>query len=162
MKRGIVVPGEWTPSGAIFSEDRKFRYVLWRIWNSQKPKVMFIGLNPSKAGEVQNDATIRRIMRFAQDHDFGGAFMLNLFPCVTTNPKLIIEDNVQENDIIIREIASQVTTVVFCWGNFPRAQQRAKDFIKAFGIPSMCLGRNKNGTPKHPCRLAAKTKFVPY
>ena len=34
---------------AILSEDRKFRYILSRVWDEAKPTVLFIGLNPSTA-----------------------------------------------------------------------------------------------------------------
>ena len=46
--------------GAIFSEDRKYRYVLWRVWNLSRPIFLQIGLNPSKADERINDPTITR------------------------------------------------------------------------------------------------------
>ena len=39
-------------NGAEFSEGRKYRYALWRIWDSSKPLVMFIGLNPSFCANV--------------------------------------------------------------------------------------------------------------
>lgn len=32
-------------SGATFSEDRLYRYQLWRIWDKQKPMLNVIGLN---------------------------------------------------------------------------------------------------------------------
>ena len=31
-------------SNAKFSNDRIYRYALWRIWDNQLPKVLFIGL----------------------------------------------------------------------------------------------------------------------
>ena len=45
-------------SDALFSKDRVYRYALWRIWDLKKPKVLFIGLNPSTADEIKNDPTI--------------------------------------------------------------------------------------------------------
>lgn len=46
------------PAGAKFSEDRKYRYLLWRRMDSALPMITFIGLNPSKANEDTNDNTI--------------------------------------------------------------------------------------------------------
>ena len=40
---------------AILSTDRKYRYVLTRIWDETKPTVVFIGLNPSIADEETDD-----------------------------------------------------------------------------------------------------------
>ncbi len=45
-------------SGALFSDDRVYRYALWRTWSPSQPSVMFIGLNPSTADESQDDPTI--------------------------------------------------------------------------------------------------------
>lgn len=45
--------------GAIFSDDRKYRFALFRMWDLKAPNVMFIGLNPSTANEHDNDPTIR-------------------------------------------------------------------------------------------------------
>lgn len=45
-------------NGAIFSDDRKYRYVLWRSWDNEKPRVMFIGLNPSTANESTDDLRV--------------------------------------------------------------------------------------------------------
>ncbi len=51
---------------ATLSEDRRYRYRLTREWDQEKPKVLFIGLNPSTADEIEDDATIRRCIGFAK------------------------------------------------------------------------------------------------
>ena len=50
-------------SDAHFSKNRIYRYALWRTWDESKPKVLFVGLNPSTADEIQDDPTIRRCIR---------------------------------------------------------------------------------------------------
>lgn len=35
--------------GAVISICEKYRYKLWRIWDKEKPKLLFIMLNPSTA-----------------------------------------------------------------------------------------------------------------
>ena len=55
-----------TLSGADFSEDRKYRFSLWRIWNQELPLMMVIGLNPSTANETDNDNTIQSVCRIAK------------------------------------------------------------------------------------------------
>ena len=52
--------------GAVLSEDRKYRYALWRIWEAEGPKVLFICLNPSKADEFNDDPTLIRCINFAK------------------------------------------------------------------------------------------------
>ena len=72
--------------GAHFSTCRRYRYRLWRIWDENKPFVLFICLNPSTADENEDDPTIRRCVRFARDWDYGGMVMVNLFAFRATDP----------------------------------------------------------------------------
>ena len=54
---------------AILSEDRKYRYILWRIWDQSKPMVLFIALNPSTADETHDDRTVSKCIGFARKWD---------------------------------------------------------------------------------------------
>src|SRR4051812_49183760 len=88
--------------GATFSECRKYRYVLWRIWDDTLPKVMFIGLNPSSANEDTDDATIRNVIALSKFNGFGSVYMLNCFPYISTNPNDLNDfGNTEENDYAI-------------------------------------------------------------
>ena len=62
---------------AILSEDRKYRYVLSRIWDESKPLVVIIGLNPSTADEKDDDNTIKKCINFSKNWGYGGLYMLN-------------------------------------------------------------------------------------
>lgn len=77
--------------GAEFSEDRKYRFALWRIWDKSKPLVMFVGLNPSTANESDNDPTIKSVCRIAKSNGFGGVYMMNCFAYVSTDPKQLVD-----------------------------------------------------------------------
>ena len=44
-----------TPTGAVFSKCRRWRYLLWRCWDDAKPVANFLMLNPSTADELQLD-----------------------------------------------------------------------------------------------------------
>ena len=54
-KQGLLFDGAGMKKGAHFSKSRVFRYALWRIWDKDKPAVMFVGLNPSTADETVDD-----------------------------------------------------------------------------------------------------------
>lgn len=43
---------------ATISDDQIYRYKLSRTWDSTKPTILFIGLNPSIANETIDDPTI--------------------------------------------------------------------------------------------------------
>jgi len=89
-----------TICGAEFSDCRKFRYALWRTWDKDKPLIMFIGLNPSTANETDSDPTIRSVGRIAKSNDYGGFYMMNCFPYISTDPKgLNISENININNV---------------------------------------------------------------
>lgn len=151
--------------GAEFSQCRKYRYALWRIWDRTKPLVMFIGLNPSTANEVDSDPTIRSVGRIAKANGFGGFYMMNCFPYVSTDPnELRDHGNTAENDQWLRKVfAMGAHWVVFAWGAFPVVRELGRDRELAAMFPdAMALHMNKNGTPKHPLYCKSDTAFVPY
>lgn len=137
--------------GADFSEDRKYRYTLWRIWDHTKPLVMFIGLNPSTANEYIEDRTITRVVGFAQRWGYGGVYMMNLFSFVSTKPKHLktCDDPVNGNDQWLTEIAAKCDKIIFAWGRFPVARQRSIQVINMFPN-AYALKILKNGYPQHP------------
>lgn len=142
---------------AVFSECRIYRYALWRIWNVDLPKVMFIGLNPSTANEDTDDPTIRRVIRFAKDWGYGGVYMTNLFAIVSPYPEVLktCEDPLGDNNDWLTTISGMCKDIIFAWGNFD-VFGRDKEIIAMFP-EAFCLGKNKNGTPKHPLYIAANT-----
>jgi len=143
-------------SGAEFSECGKYRYVLWRIWNDDLPKIMFIGLNPSTANATMDDPTIRRVKRFAKDWGYGGVYMCNLFAYVSPNPKdlMLCGDAIGDNDKWLNEVSKRCKDILFAWGSFSEAYNRSRNFITMFPN-ALCLGKNGNGTPKHPLYISA-------
>jgi hypothetical protein len=141
--------------GAIFSEDRKYRYALFRMWDINKPSVMFIGLNPSTANEVSDDATIRRVIRFAFDWGYGGVYMMNLFGLVTPYPEELKKcaDPIGENNKWLEKASNKCEDVV-C--SFPEATERAKEVMAMFPN-AKALIVNRDGTPRHPLYVPANT-----
>lgn len=97
---------EYTFKKAEFNEKGDRRFVLIRQWESGKPFIMFIGLNPSTATGTDDDPTIRRVVRFAKDWGYGGVYMVNLFSKVTPNPKDLEGETSSsrfQNEIAIRK-----------------------------------------------------------
>jgi len=147
-------------AGAIFSESKNYRYVLWRKWDETKPAVMFIGLNPSTANENEDDPTIRRVKRFAFDWGFGTVYMLNLFAYVTAYPEELkkCNDPIGDNDNWLKEYAKKSDQIVFSWGSFSESKERAIKVIEMFPN-SKCLVKNRDGSPKHPLYISASIKL---
>ncbi|TNC79983.1 MAG: hypothetical protein C9356_16360 [Oleiphilus sp.] len=139
-------------SGAVFSECKRYRYALWRAWDRGRRQLMFIGLNPSTADEKHNDPTIKRCIQFAQDWEFGGVMVVNLFAYRATKPVDLFAatDPVgPENDAWLAKLADEAGMIVAAWGNDGSKHQRSLDVRKRF--PELfCLKVNKSGEPAHP------------
>ncbi len=136
---------------AKFSDDRKYRYYLIRVWDERKPVVMVIGLNPSTANENSNDNTISNLINVLTTLGWGGFYMTNLFGYISSNPDDLrtCPDPVGLNDEWLRDISKECSQVVFAWGNFKQAEYRAK-IVKKMFPDALCFGKNKNGSPWHP------------
>lgn len=162
QKEKIINPF-FEDSGASFSNDRKHRYSLWRIWDRDKPLVMFIGLNPSTANENDNDPTIKSVCRIAKHNGYGGVYMMNCWTYVSTDPAGIMTNPMadQQNANLITVIASKCKDVVFAWGNFPIVKQRGKDVELQQMFPrALVLKLNKNGSPLHPLYCKSTTQLI--
>ena len=146
-------------NGAEFSTCRKYRYVLWRIWDKHKPYVMFIGLNPSTAKEYTNDPTIKRVIKIAGHLGFGGVFMCNCYPYISTDPDALKDfGNTALNDAWLYITSFKCQDIYFAWGAFEVAKKRAVELLGMFP-DAKALYINKDGSPKHP--LYCKSDIVP-
>ena len=154
-------------TGALFSECREWRYSLWRIWDTDKLPIAFIGLNPSTADEIEDDPTVRRCIRFAKRWGYGSMYMLNLFGLRSTDPKLLYEHNDpvgDKNHETILDVCLAMDKIVLCWGNHGALLDQGdvllcklkqvgfEDKLRSFGV-------TKSKQPKHPLYLADNTEL---
>jgi len=146
---------------AILSEDRKYRYVLWRIWDQSKPMVLFIALNPSTADETHDDRTVSKCIGFARKWDYGGITLVNLFAFRATKPVDLINapDPIgSENDKWIEEQIGKADLVVGVWGNHGGFMGRESHILEK--VPELYyLKMNKTGHPAHPLYLSYETNL---
>lgn len=151
---------------AIFSPCRKYRYTLWRGWANDWDTnyAMFIALNPSTADEIQDDNTVRRCIRFAQDWGYSGLLMTNVFGYRATLPKdmMAITDPVGiDNDRYLAEYAKKAGVIIAAWGNHATHQNRHHQVVSL--IPNLhCLKITKAGMPGHPLYLSKNLRPIPY
>ena len=156
------------------ADDRKIRLVLKK--NGKKP-LLVLGLNPSTADEKKPDATIRKIMGFAERWGYDSFIMVNVYPLRSTFPKDLPENFEEglhaQNYRTIEEIISGLgeTEVLICYGdnimNKPYLELCKSEILKMFSAYSkLKLVRISDltlkGNPRHPCRLSydsPKLKF---
>ncbi len=154
--------------GAILSNDRNHRFILTRTWDEEKPRAVFIGLNPSTADENEDDPTIRRCVGFARRWDCGGLIMVNLFSMRATDPKIMKGaevPNLESNDAWIVKAAIDAGVVVAAWGNHGKHRNRDKEMVellRARGIGAFCFGITKAGQPVHPLYQKSDAALVPF
>lgn len=138
--------------GVVISDCEKYRYELWRIWDDNKPKVMFIMLNPSTADADANDPTIRRCIGYAKSWGYGGLYVGNLFGFRATNPKdlkRIANPIGDDNKIHLEHMQSKCKLIVCAWGNGQGKPERIFKKFDNLNYIELC----KDGTPKHPLYL---------
>ena len=142
--------------GATFSPCRRYRYTLWRTWDTGKPACMFLMLNPSTADETANDPTVERCQRRAQLMGYGGLVVCNIFAYRSTDPDALyaLNDPVgPDNDAAIIEQASQAGLVVCGWGKHGALHGRGTavlNLLRQAGITPYALRINGDGSPQHP------------
>ena len=146
---------------ALLSKDKKYRYSLKRIWDNDKPKVLFIMLNPSLADNYKDDPTIRRLIKFAKLYGYGGFYVGNLFSYITPYPSELLDKDLmfsKKNIHEIKKMTGLTKDVVYGWGNSFEEPEWLKQIISN----PKCFGKNKNKTPKHPLYLSYNHKLVNY
>jgi hypothetical protein len=149
-------------SGATFSPCRRWRYLLWRRWDEEKPAANFLMLNPSTADELKLDPTCARARGYAERWGYGALIVTNIFAFRNTNPERMraAKDPVGPgNDAAIVKAARESGIVVCAWGNhgsFLERSSQARALLNKSGIKPYALRINANGEPAHPLYLPAK------
>lgn len=148
-------PLQDTRCGAVFSDDRTFRYRLWRTWNVEKPSLAFIMLNPSTADETTLDPTCRRCRGYAEDWGYGELLVGNLFGLRSTDPDRLRDADVDDpigpdNDDHLREIFEDADRVVAAWGHHGSLMDRGLEVAQVLDVDLYALGTTTEGHPVHP------------
>lgn len=154
----------FSPRGAFLSECGKYRYRLWRFWDSDAPIMVWVMLNPSTADGTEDDPTIRKCIGFAKTHRHGGIIVVNLFAWRATDPKelVVLPDYTRvgpDNDDHIQWAVNApiLATIMAGWGAERFARHRATTVCANIQARRslVCVGRTQGGAPRHPL-------FVPY
>ncbi len=147
--------------GATFSPCRRYRYLLWRIWQPEKSVCLFIMLNPSTADESANDPTVAKCIRYAQRWGCGGIQVCNLFAFRATLEPAVMKASANpvgpDNDRFILDAAQKAGIIVCAWGNHGDHMK-----LQFHGFDPLCLRVTKPGEPEHPLYLKGDLQTIPY
>jgi hypothetical protein len=110
-------------------------------------------LNPSTADASIDDPTIRRCMAFAKREGRTHLTVVNLFALRATNPKELLESDDPfgpDNDKHLKEQLDKHKNalIIAAWGSNKAVDMAELPPFEQYDI--YCLGKNANGTPKHP------------
>ncbi len=143
-----------------FSECNLYRYSLCETWDSLKPSIMWLLMNPSVAGIDHSDPTLIKTGKYSRRWGYGSQFITNVHAYRITDSKLLIKaiDPIgPENDDIIINIAKNSNLVMLAYGKPPKPlQARASSVVsmlRAEGVKLAYLRLAKDKTPYHPLYL---------
>lgn len=161
--------------GASISPCGQFRWWLKRVWDAQKPQVLYVMLNPSTADSELDDATIRKCIGFASRLGFGGFQVANLCPYRARNPKdmfrwitqhpIILEKEYQAMNILLRMARDLDMPAILAWGSKARnpllssRKEAMLQRLKHLQMRTYTLRRLPDGTPAHPLMLPYTCKL---
>lgn len=157
--------------GAGFSPCRTYRYHLWRTWGTG-PTLLGIGVNPSKAGEIDDDPTVVRLSIRGQRLGFGRLVIGNLNAYVATDPadlkrarKAGVDVVGPGNDKVLLREAIAADMVLCMWGvngTIGGRDGQVVQMLRGSGIVLHCLRLTKAGSPEHPLYLPYELKPQPW
>jgi len=159
-------------SKAVISPDTRYRYTLVRQWDTKKDMLCCIGLNPSTADAMKDDATIRVVVGRARRLGYGGIWMLNCFALRSKDRSVLVFQNnsmdaigPRNDEYIAKTLArSDIGIVVAAWGDDGKLYGRSHEVLQLClkaNRTAMCLGVTTGGSPRHPLRIPYSQPLVP-
>lgn len=135
--------------------DGPYRYELGREWDTRRPALLWIMLNPSVASDVVDDPTVLRCMKWSNRWEFGACVIANLYAYRATHPRDLraaawpVGPN---NATTLARLASEVPDVVCAWGAGAQPGRVATvlELLAQQGRTPTVLGLSPNGAPCHP------------
>ena len=149
------------------------RFILGNI---NKKNLFIVGLNPSTADAIKPDLTLKKVIKFAEQNNYDGFVMLNLYPKRATLPKdlpeidseKLVAENIKQISSILEEYKG--ADILASWGETVEIRDYLKTSIakiKELGQKYNCnwykIGElTKSGHPRHPSRISYDTKFTKF
>ena len=157
---------------AVFSPCGVFRYRLDRDLGRDGPSVAIFGVNPSRAGAVVNDQTIRKDIGFGERLGWGRLIKGNKFAFRATDVRELraaADPFGPENDAHLEQIMRDADLHVAAWGPLAKLPPHLRPRWRALvwiagrvGCPLYAFGTAQDGHPRHTLMLPYETALVPW
>jgi hypothetical protein len=153
------------PGNAIFSEDKKYRYLLTREWDKGDNPIAFLMCNPSIADENILDPTVRKCLEWSILWGYNKLIIINFFAYKATDVKQIykIKDPVgSKNDYYIKltfewckaNIGSKIIVAAGTNGLYLNRYFTIRNLAKDIGVDLYYMRLTpKSQVPEHPLYL---------
>jgi hypothetical protein len=152
--------------GARLSRCGVYRYHLWREWDSEKPRMLLIMLNPSLADHQRDDHTITKSIAIARNLGCGRLDVGNLAAFRSPHPaelKRAADPVGPGNDRHLARMLTEADLVVCAWGAnaeaLPGRVTAVARLVRRAGVATYALKLTNDGHPSHP--LARGKGFIP-
>ena len=142
---------------AVISPDGKYRYTLSRIWDEDKPIILFVMLSPSTADAEKDDRTMLRVINFTQSWGYGGVHVVNLY--ALRNMKKDSKDPMGADNVKhVRALVKLTEKVVYAWGHNKVEPKWLRDLVEE----PYCIDVSTKGIPMQPLFLKKDLQLIKF
>lgn len=130
--------------------------------------IVVIGLNPSKANDVESDNTVTRLEKYFKENGYGEMILYNLFQNYSTDPIGICEQTATDFlDTDIQKQLSKADKIVLAYGTEIKYEKYIKKCLNAIEkykdkLYCFCKSNDKCVKPIHPSRMSQKWTLEKY
>lgn len=148
---------------AIFSRDKKHRYLLSEQWDESLPKAAILMINAGKADTIRMDTTTMLCVSNAYDNGFGGIDIVNLFSSILSDAPT--SDKV--NDATIIRCCDEADKIILAFGKGKLHLERKLEVMKmleTYKEKFFCIADSKGRTLFHPLapQVRAQWNLIPF
>lgn len=144
---------------AIFSKDKKHRYLLSEQWNESLPKAAILMINAGKADTIRMDTTTMLCVSNAYDNGFGKIDIVNLFSSILSDAPS--SDKV--NDATIIRCCGEADKIIIAFGKGKLHLERKLEVMKmleTYKEKFFCIADAKGRTLFHPLAPQVRAQWL--
>ena len=140
---------------AVFSKDKRKRYILRMTWDEKKPKACIVMTYPSTADEYLIDQTTMLVRNNAVAQDYGSISIVNLF-CGLDNKR---PESDRVNASVLADECSKADVVLIAYGRGTahyEAKERLLEALKPYADKLYTIADSSGQLFAHPLSPKAR------
>ena len=158
---GSLIRSAMSPQGT-------HRYHFEKTWDTSKPPLQFVMLNPSHGSHTKKDHTLGKITNMAKANNYGSVHVANLYALRSRNPAELNKAGNRGDVDLSRFLSKKTKDVVLAWGSAGDVKDkdahahRVNEVIAQLRDAKknvLYLNKTKSGSPVHPAYQKSDTKF---